>query len=134
MSGIRALDSLSGKISGESVLKGTLSGIESLNGSICVTREYDTYSGDYKVVPKASGSQILNTANKVLKEDILVTEVPYWETSNESNGTTAYIAKEVDANGISYDCLKARLDIPCCKDVYYDLYRRFFWLLNKERG
>lgn len=44
MSGIRALDSLSGKISGESVLKGTLSGIESLNGSICVTREYDTYS------------------------------------------------------------------------------------------
>ena len=32
MSGIRALDSLSGKISGESVLKGTLSGIESLNG------------------------------------------------------------------------------------------------------
>ncbi|WP_289133333.1 hypothetical protein [uncultured Bacteroides sp.] len=99
MSGIRALDSLSGKISGESVLKGTLSGIESLNGSICVTREYDTYSGDYKVVPKASGSQILNTANKVLKEDILVTGVPYWETSNESNGTTAYIAKEVDANG-----------------------------------
>lgn len=65
MSGIRALDSLSGKISGESVLKGTLSGIESLNGSICVTREYDTYSGDYKVVPKASGSQILNTANPV---------------------------------------------------------------------
>ena len=99
MSGIRALDSLSGKMSGESVLKGTLSSGESLSGSICVTREYAAYSGDYKVVPKASGSQILNTANKVLKEDILVTEVPYWETSNESNGTTAYIAKEVDANG-----------------------------------
>lgn len=55
------------------------------------------------------------------------------------------VAKETDAvlgtyilqavtNGISYDCLKARLDIPCCKDVYYNLYRRFFWLLNKERG
>ncbi len=36
--------------------------------------------------------------------------------------------------GWSYDVLKARLDIPCCKDVYYDLYRRFFWLLDKERG
>lgn len=44
-----------------------------------------------------------------------------------------YILQAV-TNGISYDCLKARLDIPCCKDVYYDLYRRFFWLLNKERG
>ena len=99
MSGIQALDSLSRKMSGESVLRGTLSGGESLNGAICVTKEYDTYSGDYKVVPKATGSQILNTANKVLKDDILVTEIPYWETSNESNGITAYIAKEVDTNG-----------------------------------
>lgn len=99
MGGIQALDSLSGKVSGKSILRGILSGGESLNGSICVTTEYDTYSGDYKIVPKAHVSQILNTTNKVLKEDILVTEVPYWETCNESNGTTAYIAKEVDTNG-----------------------------------
>ena len=39
MSGIQALDSLNGKMSGESVLRGTLSGGESLNGSICVTGE-----------------------------------------------------------------------------------------------
>lgn len=44
-----------------------------------------------------------------------------------------YILQAV-TNGLSYDILKARLEIPCCKDVYYDLYRRFFWLLNKERG
>lgn len=44
-----------------------------------------------------------------------------------------YILQAV-TNGISYDCLKARFDIPCCKDTYYGLYRRFFWLLNKERG
>ena len=43
-----------------------------------------------------------------------------------------YILKAV-TEGWSYDILKARLNIPCCKDVYYDLYRRFFWLLNKER-
>lgn len=35
--------------------------------------------------------------------------------------------------GLSYDVLKARLDIPCCKDMYYDRYRRFFWLLSKAR-
>lgn len=36
--------------------------------------------------------------------------------------------------GYSYDILKARYNIPCCKDVYYELYRRFFWLLSRERG
>jgi hypothetical protein len=43
-----------------------------------------------------------------------------------------YVLKAV-TEGWSYDILKARLEIPCCKDVYYDLYRRFFWLLSKER-
>ncbi len=43
-----------------------------------------------------------------------------------------YILKAV-TEGISYTHLKTRLNIPCCKDVYYNLYRRFFWLLNKER-
>ena len=36
-------------------------------------------------------------------------------------------------NGWSYDVLKARLNIPCCKDIYYEMYRKFFWLLDKER-
>lgn len=45
---------------------------------------------------------------------------------------SSYILKGV-TEGWSYDILKARLNIPCCKDVYYNLYRRFFWLLNKAR-
>lgn len=36
--------------------------------------------------------------------------------------------------GLSYNILKARLDIPCCKETYYDRYRRFFWILNKTRN
>lgn len=44
----------------------------------------------------------------------------------------SYILKGV-TTGVSYDHLKARLEIPCCRDTYYDLYRRFFWILNKER-
>lgn len=43
-----------------------------------------------------------------------------------------YILKAV-TEGLSYESLKAKLEIPCCKDTYYELYRRFFWLLNKER-
>lgn len=44
-----------------------------------------------------------------------------------------YILKGV-TEGLSYTYLKSRLEIPCGKDMYYDRYRRFFWLLNKERG
>jgi hypothetical protein len=43
-----------------------------------------------------------------------------------------YILKAVTEN-LSYTYLKSKLDIPCGKDMYYDRYRRFFWLLNKLR-
>lgn len=45
---------------------------------------------------------------------------------------SCYILEAI-TEGISYDHLRARAGIPCCKDSYYDLYRRFFWLLSKER-
>lgn len=44
-----------------------------------------------------------------------------------------YILKGVTEN-LSYTYLKSRLEIPCGKDMYYDRYRKFFWLLNKARG
>lgn len=44
-----------------------------------------------------------------------------------------YILKAV-TEGLSYVNLKARLEIPCSRDMYYDRYRRFFWLLSKERN
>lgn len=43
-----------------------------------------------------------------------------------------YILRAV-TEGLSYTYLKTRLNIPCGKDMYYDRYRRFFWLLNKAR-
>lgn len=44
-----------------------------------------------------------------------------------------YILKAV-TEGYSYVYLKSRLKIPCSRDVYYDRYRRFFWLLSQERN
>ena len=35
--------------------------------------------------------------------------------------------------GLSYDTLKMKYNIPCCRDVYYAGYRRFFWLLSRRR-
>lgn len=43
-----------------------------------------------------------------------------------------YILKGV-TEGLSYTYLKSRLNMPCGKDMYYDRYRRFFWLLSKVR-
>lgn len=43
-----------------------------------------------------------------------------------------YILKAV-TEGLSYTYLKAKLDIPCGRDMYYDRYRKFFWLLSDAR-
>lgn len=43
-----------------------------------------------------------------------------------------YILKAV-SEGLSYTHLKAKLDIPCGRDMYYDRYRKFFWLLSEAR-
>lgn len=43
-----------------------------------------------------------------------------------------YILKGVTEE-LSYTYLKSKLNIPCGKDLYYDRYRRFFWLLSKAR-
>ena len=51
------------------------------------------------------------------------------ETDSE---LASYILAAV-TEGYSYEYFKSRLDIPCCRDTYYDRYRRFFWLLNKTR-
>lgn len=44
-----------------------------------------------------------------------------------------YILKAV-TEGLSYTYLKSKMDIPCGRDMYYDRYRRFFWLLNEARN
>lgn len=46
---------------------------------------------------------------------------------------SAYILKGVTEE-LSYDVIRARMDIPCCREVYYEAYRRFFWLLDKARN
>lgn len=44
-----------------------------------------------------------------------------------------YIVKAV-TEGLAYTQLKTMFDIPCSRDMYYDRYRRFFWLLDKYRN
>lgn len=55
----------------------------------------DVYDGEYEVTPSAHEAQTLQTTNKLLLDDVTVIKIPYYETSNLSNGYTAYIASEV---------------------------------------
>ena len=43
-----------------------------------------------------------------------------------------YILRAVTEE-LSYTYLKTKLNIPCGRDMYYDRYRRFFWLLSAVR-
>lgn len=63
------------------------------------------------------------------KEKMDMIEKAARDTDNELSD---YILIGV-TEGVSYTYLKSKLEIPCCKDKYYELYRKFFWLLSKER-
>jgi hypothetical protein len=43
-----------------------------------------------------------------------------------------YILKAVTED-LSFTHLKTKLEIPCGKDMYYDRYRKFFWILSNVR-
>ena len=53
--------------------------------------------------------------------------------AKETDESLAEYILEGVTTGCSYDSIKARLDIPCCRDVYYENYRKFFWVLNRIR-
>lgn len=44
-----------------------------------------------------------------------------------------YILKAV-TEGLSYTHLRTKLNMPCSRDMYYDRYRKFFWLLDNARN
>ena len=52
------------------------------------------------------------------------------DTCSEDLGT--YVFKGV-TEGTSYERLFLQNGIPCCKDTYYEAFRRFFWILSKLR-
>lgn len=43
-----------------------------------------------------------------------------------------YILKGV-TEGLSYTYLRTKMNMPCSRDMYYDRYRKFFWLLDNVR-
>lgn len=61
--------------------------IEVLKGK---TLNVVTYDGEYEVTPKID-EQVLETKNKTMKKDLTIKSIPYYETSNLSDGKTVII-------------------------------------------
>lgn len=60
---------------------------------IATDETVDRYKGDYEVTPTLEG-ETLPTKQKLMEENLTVNPIPIYETSNNSGGTTVYIAKE----------------------------------------
>lgn len=77
---------------------GNISPIVTINGNITYgIGEGDSspiYEGTYDVIPLAFQETTLETKNKKLIDDISIQEIPYYETSNLSGGSTVYIADQ----------------------------------------
>lgn len=52
------------------------------------------YDGDYVVTPKVT-EQMMPTKDKVMRDDVTVRAIPYFDVSNPAGGKTIYIANEV---------------------------------------
>ena len=52
-----------------------------------------SYTGETSVTPLAWQTQILETANKTLRDDITILEIPYSSVSNPQDGRTVYIGE-----------------------------------------
>lgn len=63
-----------------------------------IIETYEKYDGEYEVIPTFEG-QVLETKDKVMQNNVTVTEIPVFETSNTAGGTTVYIGKEIEIHG-----------------------------------
>lgn len=59
-------------------------------------------------------------------------ELIEWCAKNADKFIGGYILLAVTKN-FSYNTLWTKYRIPCGKDLYFDRYRKFFWLLSARR-
>lgn len=52
---------------------------------------YPKYEGDYEVTPSLSEEITLETAKKLMSDDVTIHKVPRYDVANEAGGKTVYI-------------------------------------------
>lgn len=98
---------------------------DSLNGFSKNSMNIVTFTGDFgDPTAKCAETRVLYSERMELVEKAAL------QTDLELGN---YILEAV-TQGISYDILRAKMNVPCCKETYYKLYRRFFWILDQLRN
>jgi hypothetical protein len=81
---------LCGTVSEESGLTGTVNSKWNVSGTVTIDGGREKYTGSYEVTPRAD-EQILDTANKIMSDDVTIKEIPYAEVTNPAGGITVII-------------------------------------------
>lgn len=68
---------------------GTIDDFKERYGSFIDQMEH--YDGPYDIMPSIDFDQILETANKIVGENITIAQIPYAETTNTAGGYTVTI-------------------------------------------
>lgn len=58
-----------------------------------IERGAEEYDGPYSIRPTPHEEQVLGTRGKLMADDVTVQEIPYYLTSNPSEGYTAIIGE-----------------------------------------
>ena len=93
-------------------------------------------------IPSSNWEELIPSTNTPSDStgDKAVARAYYWErmmmvenaAMNTDKDLWVYILRAVTED-LSFNYLSTKLDMPCGKDMYYDRYRKFFWILSKER-
>lgn len=62
---------------------------------IALSGDYPEYAGEYEITPTVDG-QTMATAQKVMREDVTIKAIPYYDVSNTAGGSTVFIADEIE--------------------------------------
>ncbi|MGN1370924.1 MAG: hypothetical protein ACI4XM_01395 [Candidatus Coprovivens sp.] len=96
--------------------------------------EMGTQINNYSEVPACTNVPSNLTEKYAIAKTLLANRIDIIEkTAYEADNEIGYYILRGVTEELSYNHLKTKLEIPCGKDMYYDRYRRFFWLLNKAR-
>lgn len=88
------------------------------------------YSGEIKGTGTGSATERLAIRRGELRKKCELIEQTAMEADPE---IYQYIIEGVTADYASYKYLKEVKGIPCCKNVYYDRRKKFYWLLSRKK-
>lgn len=86
--------SLVGRITAQGCLSASVNIGCSLLGSLSKPSGCVDYKGAYEVTPRVT-EQSLKTKDKHMADDVKIKSIPFFNVSNTSGGSTAYIGSEV---------------------------------------